>query len=112
MIIRWAKVTTQFEGLHRYPDAEDSVAYLRNLHRHIFHVTVWVEQFHNERDVEYLTLLHWLRRRYNGFAWTETASCETIANILGQYVMREYPDRKVKVEVTEDGENGALVEMS
>jgi len=30
------------------------MAFLRFDHRHIFHVTVWIEQFHNERDVEFI----------------------------------------------------------
>jgi len=42
----WAKITTQFEGIHKYPNAPDEMAFLRFDHRHIFHVTVWIEQFH------------------------------------------------------------------
>ena len=32
-------VKTEFEGFHSWEDAPDEVSFLRNLHRHIFHVT-------------------------------------------------------------------------
>ena len=37
-------------------------------------------------------------------------SCETMAIRIQKYVQKNYPDRQVKVEVFEDGENGAVVE--
>ena len=38
------------------------------------------------------------------------SSCEHIAVEIGTKVRLKWPNRKVKVEVTEDGENGAVVE--
>lgn len=111
--IRWAKVTTQFEGFHRYENAPIPVAFLSNIHRHMFHVTVWIEQFHNERDVEYILfkrlVIKWIENHQENH--TLLGSCETVAEGLGVVVLENYPGRRVMVEVTEDGENGALLEM-
>lgn len=110
-MIRWAKVTCRFEGMHRYPDAPAEVSFLKHLHRHIFHITVFVEQFHNERDVEYIMLKRWLETFVDVAPWPEEMSCEAIAERVGTEVCAKHPGRRVMVEVNEDGENGALVEF-
>ena len=38
-------------------------------------------------------------------------SCEMLAEEVIKLIKKRYPERAVKVEVSEDGENGALVEM-
>ena len=101
----WAKITYQFEGFHRWAEAKN---FLSNLHRHIFHVTVWVEQFHNERDVEYIDFKNRIRGICKMFP--DDYSCEIMAESIRGWVYVNYPKRKVKVEVLEDGENGALLE--
>jgi len=117
----WAIVQFQFEGFHHYPEAPENVKFLRNLHRHLFKVEVWIEQFNDDRDIEYLTFKNWLTEKVvspfymcqslaEKFGLTETDSCETIAHKIQAYIIHNYPDRKVKVKVMEDGENGAMVE--
>lgn len=112
-ITRWAKVTHSFEGIHSYPHAPDEVAFLRNAHRHMFHAVVWVEQHHNERDVEYILLKRFVMRETQFVSVQDQfqASCETLAEILGGVVRAEYPGRRIKVEINEDQENGALLEF-
>ena len=41
----WAKVTTTFDALHCWPDipADHPKQFLKNPHRHLFHVAVWIE---------------------------------------------------------------------
>ena len=108
---RWARVRTSFEGYHRYRAAPHEVAFLRALHRHIFVVTVWVEQFNDERDVEYILFKRWLDQQLAAASFPEEASCEWMARYLGELVRQTYPGRRVQVEVAEDGENGALLEF-
>lgn len=114
-IMRWAKVTHQFEGIHQYEEAPEAVAFLRYPHRHMFHVTLWLEQFHNERDVEYIMLKRWLADHLTTMVKSGnipvTSSCETIAELIGYRISEANQGRKVKVEVTEDGENGAVLEF-
>ena len=103
---------TSFEGFHRYPDAPQEVAFLRGLHRHQFVVRIWVEQFNNDRDVEYISLLRWVNARIAETRFPEEASCEAMAQELGRRVAERHPDREIRVEVSEDDENGALVELA
>jgi hypothetical protein len=109
----WAKITAQFEGFHNYPNAPDDVAFLRDIHRHIFHVIVWVEQFRNcNHDAEYIRLKRWLQKDLYTLGWPTNASCEYMANEIAVAVKLQYAEgRAVRVEVTEDGENGALIEL-
>jgi hypothetical protein len=99
-------VTSQFVGFHRWVNAPDDVAFLRSYHRHVFHVKVHIPVTHQDRDVEFFTFKKRLDA-YLSVAFHETKfdqSCEMIAEkILGAF------DCASVVEVSEDGENGAIV---
>lgn len=113
-------VTFTMEGIHRYPAAMESpklmtgdwddVSFLGVPHRHIFHFRVWIEVFHDDRDVEFIQFKRWLQRLYNveGILQLDYKSCEMIADDLYNEIIKKYPDRKVWIEVSEDGENGCL----
>lgn len=98
-------VKTQFEAFHRWIDAPEEVAFLRNWHRHVFHVKVSLCVQHNNRDIEFFMF----RRLLDAFISRTFAgqnleySCETIAYLLAS----EFD--AFSVEVSEDGENGAIV---
>jgi len=104
---------TRFIGFHRWPDAPNDVFYLRDFHRHEFHVELCVEVAHADRAVEFITLRrqldHFIKTRHLGDPHdpTETArSCEMFAEIIVSYFQKlEY--KVVHVDVSEDGENGA-----
>lgn len=105
----WAVVRTTFEGSHCWPGApEGPEEHLRNTHRHLFHVTVWVEQRHDNRDIEYLGFKRWLDGELRT-GELGARSCEMLADEIKDIVRRKTGTR-VRVEVSEDGENGALVE--
>lgn len=110
----FAKVTTVFEDLHCYPDAPDVVGYLKHPHRHLFHVTVWLQQLHEDREVEFVQLKH----RIDDIVETEVKSmdsrksCEMMADALFQSLVSVYPGRECRIEILEDGECGAVVEYS
>lgn len=110
--MRTITVQTSFEDLHCWPDAPDEVAFLRNPHRHVFMVTVEMEVFHNDREVEFIML----KRKIDQFISEDlglknlTKSCESIAERIGHYLRNEYGfDRDLNVSVFEDGENGATI---
>jgi hypothetical protein len=98
-------ITTRFEGFHCWPDAPDEVAFLRSPHRHIFHVRCWRTVDHDDRDIEFI---QWKRqidfsiRTLAGENDTMKWSCETWARAIGGTVDAD------TVEVSEDGENGAV----
>lgn len=102
----WATFTEV--GWHCWPNAHDERSYLRDLHRHLFHVTVTVPVTHDERDVEF----HDLQELARG-AWTGpqlgAKSCETIARQVGAEVLAATKVDQVRVTVSEDGECGATL---
>jgi len=111
MISRTIFVTFQKEGIHRYPDAPEGVEFLKHPHRHIFHFRVTVEVFHNDRDIEFILFKRELEALYSeATLQVDFKSCEMLAEDLIDYISKTYPNRKISVEVSEDGENGATLE--
>jgi hypothetical protein len=113
-------VTFQKEGMHRYPAAatdpalatgdEYDVSFLANPHRHIFHFRVWIDVVHNDRDIEFIQFKRWLENLYrSGTLQLDYKSCEMMADDLYIQIASRYPSRAVWIEVSEDGENGALI---
>ncbi|WP_353483303.1 hypothetical protein [Haliscomenobacter sp.] len=115
-------VTFRKEGIHKYPAAatdpslatgdEYDVSFLASPHRHIFHFRVWIDVFHNDRDVEFIQFKRWLEKLYSsnqGVLSLDYKSCEMISDDLYLQIATKYPDRAVWIEVAEDGENGALI---
>ena len=67
---------------------------------------------HNDRDIEFIQFKRWLESLYKGDGSVlslDYKSCEMMADDLYQQVAQRYPDRAVWIEVSEDGENGALI---
>ena len=115
-------VTFRKEGIHKYPAAatdpnlatgdEYDVSFLANPHRHIFHFRVWLGVTHNDRDVEFIQFKRWLEQLYSsaqGVLSLDYKSCEMMADDLYVQIAAKYPGRAVWIEVSEDGENGALI---
>ncbi len=106
-------VTFQREGIHCYPDAPEGVEFLRSPHRHMFHFRVEIDVFHNERDIEFILFKRELELQYgNGTLQMESKSCEMLAEDIIGYISNQYPGRKISVEVSEDNENGAVLEYA
>ena len=100
-------VTTTFEFIHRYKDAPEEVSYLRNLHRHLAHIKVQIEVFHDDREIEFIILKHKLNKFLEGCNTDENCSCEMIADMLLSFMQLVYgTKRDMTITVSEDGENG------
>jgi hypothetical protein len=117
---RMISVTFQKEGIHCYPAAatdlslatgdEYDVSFLGTPHRHIFHFRVYISVVHNDRDIEFIQFKRWLENLYKeNVIALDYKSCEMIADDLYLQIAARYPGRTVWVEVSEDGENGALI---
>ena len=110
-------ITWQREGIHKYPAALTDpaladVQFLGYPHRHIFHFRVWIDVFHNDRDLEFIQFKRWCESLYNGHGAVlslDHKSCEMMADDLYIQIASRYPGRVVHIEVSEDGENGALI---
>jgi hypothetical protein len=123
-------VTFQKEGIHKYPAAltdpqlatgdEYDVSFLGYPHRHIFHFRVWIDVWHNDRDVEFIQFKRWLENLFRATSADNTSSvlsldyksCEMIADDLYLQIAGRYPGRSVWIEVAEDGENGCLIKYN
>ncbi len=119
---RMVWVTFEKEGLHKYPAALDDpklatgdkydVSFLGYIHRHIFKFRVWIEVFHDDRDIEFIQFKRWMNELYEGELNVDFQSCEMISDDLYLKIQERYPSRNVWIEVSEDGENGALTTYS
>lgn len=126
----WIWVTLQQEGIHYYPQALtdpklktgnwDDVSFLGHPHRHIFHVKVEIQVFHDDRELEFIQVKRQIQRWIgDGTLEFNHKSCEMIAGDImdqvetawGRYRKDngDYVARKIKVTVSEDGENGATL---
>jgi hypothetical protein len=115
IVNRMIYVTFQKEGIHKYPAAETEpkladVSFLGHPHRHIFHFKVHIDVFHNDRDIEFILFKRELEALYgNGTLQMDFKSCEMLAEDLIEYISKKYPYRTIMAEVSEDGENGAVL---
>lgn len=111
-------ITARFTlaGLHHWPGAHDARAYLRDLHRHLFHVQLTAGVTHDERDIEWHDLTELAEKRFRGMADSfhdgllnyGARSCETLARQLFEAVHDAVPTL-LEVRVGEDGEFQATV---
>lgn len=104
-------VTWDRIGFHKYPHAPEQVGFLRSTHRHKFKFRAEVQVFHDDRDIEFFMLQEDLMNN----VWQEDntdfdyKSCEMLARDVVNYIIQQYPGCSVKVDCSEDGENGATV---
>ena len=116
-------VRFQKEGIHCYPAAatdpalatgdQYDVSFLASPHRHMFHFEVTIQVFHNDRDIEFIQFKRWLENLYaGGTLELNYKSCEMISDELYDQIAARYPDRAVWINVSEDGENGAVIQYN
>jgi len=119
----WIYVTFQREGIHKYPAAltdpklatgdEYDVSFLGYPHRHMFHFKVQLEVFHDDRDVEFIQFKRELEKMYNtGVMQLDYKSCEMMAQDLAKYIQSKYANRDLIIDISEDGENGCVIEYT
>lgn len=98
-------IRLQVEGIHCWPNCDvRGVEYLRNPHRHMFHIEAHKEVSHNDREIEIIMLKRIVSEYLESFDGNFYAmSCEDIAEDLLSRFDFEF------VQVLEDNENGAIV---
>jgi hypothetical protein len=104
-------ITTQREMFHRYPDAPNEVSFLKNLHRHLMKVKVAIQVVGNEREIEFFMF----QRKVNEYLEhhiPDNKSCEAISDLLATEIKLDYPDREIRIEISEDGENSSYCEYT
>jgi hypothetical protein len=102
-------IQTRKSNVHAWKNAPDVVAFLRHEHRHEFHFRVQVEVFHEDREIEFFIFKQFIEDTLDNVRAWRGMSCEMIASWLIAKIGIDYPGRRPMVEVSEDGENGAIV---
>lgn len=103
-------VNLQVEGIHQWKECPfESVSFLKDPHRHIFHIEAQKEVFHDDRDLEFIMLkrklLYYLKTNYEDDHCLKFGgmSCEMIARELLEKFQLD------SCKVMEDNENGAII---
>jgi hypothetical protein len=113
------QVRTSFVGVHFWKDAPDEVAFLRNLHRHVFKVSAMCEVAHHDRELEFFMVRQridtFIKGTFNTYhtnmpdiLYLGPASCEMLATMV-QTMLADVYQRPFSVIVREDDENAGIV---
>lgn len=107
-------IRLQVEGVHRWAKCpHEDVKFLRDFHRHIFYIECEKQVFHDDRDVEFIQFKRELEKLYNtGVMQLDYKSCEMMAQDLAKYIQSKYANRDLIIDISEDGENGCVIEYS
>lgn len=103
------------EGLHNWPSCPfDEVGYLRDLHRHEFHITAFVAVNHDDRDTEFIMLKHLIKEYLNQEYWHDEYKCLCFNAMSCEMIARELIEKfkLTKCIVSEDNENGAVLSFT
>lgn len=99
-------------GYHNWPAAPEHRKYLRDEHRHLFHVEVRTHVRHDDRELEFHDLTDEARglfaRLGSGNGLLDAMSCEAAARAIATELAERHK-RAFTVLVSEDGEAGASV---
>jgi hypothetical protein len=108
-------VTFRENGFHHWADAPEHQAYMRNMHRHAFHIRVDTIVSSDHPDIDPHELLRESQRRFMDLHLTAqdprnfgSQSCVILAGRLST-VLADLFARPFTVTVSEDGETGATV---
>lgn len=104
--------TLQIEGLHAWVDCPfEEVAYLRDMHRHVFWIRAWKKVNHDDRDVEFIMLKHEIQNYLFGTYYNHAIKMFRFGPMSCEQIGRELMERfgLSRIEVSEDNENGAVL---
>ena len=104
--------TLKTEGIHLWSLCPlDEVEYLRDPHRHVFHIKAFKKVSHDNRDVEFIVLKHQLETYlFENYFKQSLKLCdfgEQSCEMLAKELISKFD--LSSCEVSEDGENGAIV---
>ena len=114
----YIQIAAQVDGLHHWPNADAPDSYLGEPHRHLFVVTVTLQVFHDDREIEINAAARWLTallptltdipRTGDGPIDFGAQSCERLAaRVAEELKQRHGIHRAITVTVLEDGLLGA-----
>lgn len=103
--------TMQIDGTHSWPGCPfDEVAYLRDPHRHMFHIKAYKPVMHDDRDTEFIILKHHLLDYLRVQYYVDDLRTHVFGSMSCEMIAQELADTfdLSRCEVNEDGENGCV----
>ena len=103
------EVQTQFEATHRYPEAPEQVAHLRNTHRHTFIITAQIEVKGLNRELEFYMVKDYLDDVAHNVLSLSSKSCEMIGDDIYNALSQKYGrNREMIIKVSEDNQRSSI----
>ena len=113
--------TFQKEGYHYFPDADKNplyatgdrydVSHLGTKHFHYFNFKVWIEVTHENREIEFIQLRRWIEDQYTSQSLELNGkSCEMLSDDLYHILTKKYPNKEIRIDISEEGINGSYTE--
>ena len=106
-------VNLQVEGVHCWPECDvDGVEFLKNEHRHMFHICGKKEVSHDDREIEIIDLKRQIWSYLMGeYKMAKSPECCTFGRMSCEAIARLLTDKfgLYYCSVLEDGENGAEI---
>lgn len=127
---KYIRVSWDYVDYHKWDDAPDEVAFLKNLHRHKFFASAMIEVHHDDRELEFFMVLRRIEQEIMPYMYLGTplistsekvkkqedretyviSSCEQQAQFILDGLKSIYGQgRNYQIEVSEDNENSAIV---
>ena len=104
-------VRTIKEGFHRWDDAPEHCSFLRNNHRHLFHIEVQIRVTELNRELEFFDVKRevdiWAKDFYKEGS---NFSCEMMCQDLYNHLNIFYGNIS-QISIFEDNENGAVIKF-
>jgi len=110
------KVNTIFKALHNWEGCDiPEVMFLKYPHHHEFEISVKMYISHDDRDIEFICYQRWLDN-FLEVSFPEhnlgSRSCEMLAKMIADASIKEFGDRDITVEFSEDGHYSGGVEYA
>lgn len=108
---RFIEIRSRFSASHHWPEAPAEVGFLVHPHRHEFHVRARISVYGDDRELEFFLVKGFINGKLAEWEgkFLGKMSCEMMAEAIAKQITLQYGLRTLEVEVSEDGENGALV---
>lgn len=104
--------TLQVEATHNWPGCPfEEVAYLRDPHRHVFHIKAYKTVTHSDRDIEFIVLKHQIQEYLFVRYFSPLQRMHVFGPMSCEMIASELADRfdLYQCEVSEDNENGCVL---
>lgn len=103
---------TTVEGIHRWFKCPiEEVSYLRDYHRHVFHIHAKAYVNHTDRDIEFIKLSHDIKQYLTDKYYSEKYKClffdDSSCEMIADELVKKF--ELYECEVNEDGEGGSIV---